>query len=815
MLDAQKTPYTSYDRAGHRTSRFVVDLTRPAEVAVPETTIGQKTKKYGGVFFAALARAIYLPFKFIGKGCVLVLSFSYSAIKWLISSTVALLKSINASVLSFRARSKPADPAYRTDKRPAGNPLYLPAETSERFLPMVEMTGEPAPDFNFRPLKFKPILIFATVLFALVLPFKAYTYYISMNGLKIRVTASSEHAIEEFMLAGKSATVLDFAAAGENFSEAGADFAAAQDNLQSINDWLLKLAALAPSDKLRLAADSKNILAAGESAAKLGADLSSAVDALTDKTGDRPLSERLNGFINFGGQAAADCLNLNSAISKIDINNLPEAYRDKFSMIKQQGSFLENGLSELVRLAEKFKTFLGASDLRRYLLVFQNNSEARASGGFLGSFARLDVSQGRILKLDAPGGGTYDTEAGLRDRIIAPRPLWLVNPLWHMWDANWWPDWPKSAEKIAWFYEHSNEPTVDGVISLTPTVLEEFLRVLGPVDMQADYGVTIDADNFWPTVQAFAEQKPAETNKPKKIIGDLFNKILEVLPDRLDQKTLFALIKSAEKSLAEKQILMYFRDETLQRVAAEYGADGRVGTTAWDYLSVVNSNIAGGKTDRVISQGIEHQSVIAADGTITDTLKITRTHNGIKREEFTGMRNVDWLRVYVPRGSVLLSATGFIPPETALLEQPEASWTADPDLLAETHAGIFDTGGTKIYEESDKTVFANWLMLDPGEVGTVYLKYRLPFKLEKKPADDWPAKMNRVLNPDQKTIYPFALMLQKQPGSFPSTFESTLSVDPAFNAFWRWPENTGEKNNGWHISDTLDTDKYWAIMFES
>ena len=62
---------------------------------------------------------------------------------------------------------------------------------------------------------------------------------------------------------------------------------------------------------------------------------------------------------------------------------------------------------------------------KRYLLIFQNNTEMRASGGFMGSFAVMDFSNGQVSNLNVPGGGTYDTEAGLKSKIVAPKPLQL------------------------------------------------------------------------------------------------------------------------------------------------------------------------------------------------------------------------------------------------------------------------------------------------------------------------------------------------------------------------------------------------------
>ena len=111
-----------------------------------------------------------------------------------------------------------------------------------------------------------------------------------------------------------------------------------------------------------------------------------------------------------------------------------------------------------------------------------------------------------------------------------------------------------------WFYEKSGGPTVDGVISFTPSVIEKLLTVTGPIDMTKDYGLVITADNFWQQVELTAERdniiknNPAavaslpagEKNKPKKIIGDLMVKIMEGLPQKLDKDNLIKLLSISD-----------------------------------------------------------------------------------------------------------------------------------------------------------------------------------------------------------------------------------------------------------------------------
>ena len=128
-------------------------------------------------------------------------------------------------------------------------------------------------------------------------------------------------------------------------------------------------------------------------------------------------------------------------------------------------------------------------------------------------------------------------------------------------------------------------------------------------------------------------------------------------------------------------------------------------------------------------------------------------------------------------------------------------------------ASTDSVSGTKIYTENNKTVFANWLMVDPGQTGVITISYRLPFNFFDKPdkPDGWLAKVNALLNPDTKTLYPYSLMVQKQPGTKVGDLTAHLTLPPGYNIFWRYPDNLSGQT-GWDIAASLDGDKYWSIL---
>ena len=669
---------------------------------------------------------------------------------------------------------------------------------------------------------YRSLFSFVMVLIFLIIPFKilAYLQVFNIQKLEDKIISKSKSAISRLMAGGSAFSQFDIQAANNNFASASMDFIAANEELSHINDVLLQLASLSSDPKWKLAAESKDFMSAGLLVSSLGEKISKSLSGLEAKAENNWIS-LLDNFLLNGPSALEDAEALSLTLKKINIENLPLEYQGKFMSLSKNVDSLPDKLTLMIDAADKLKIFLGSGKDKRYLLVFQNNAEMRGSGGFLGSYALVDFREGKIKNLEVPGGGSYDTEAGMLDRIKAPEPLRLVNPQWYFWDANWWPDWPTTARNLMWFYEKSDGPTVDGVISFTPSVIESLLQITGPIDLRNDYGVVITSENFWQEVQMISERDniiktdpqavahlpEGEKNKPKKIIGDLMAKMMEILPQKMDKNNLINLIKIAESNLSSKQMMFYFKDDKLQELMALHHFDGAISKAPLDYLMVTDTNIAGAKTDRVIDEEIFHETTVNNDGTMIDTLTIKRTHKAAKNEPLVGVRNVDWLRVYVPRGSDLLSFSGVSRPDAKYFEEPGSDWIENEFIAKHEGLAIEDENtGTKIYEENDKTVFANWVMLDPGQSVTITLRYRLPFNLwQNEGRDDFKSRLDKWLGADKSDFYPYSLLVQKQPGSINQSFQANLTIPEAYSVIWN-------SNPEADLQQKLDKDKFFSNL---
>ncbi len=495
-----------------------------------------------------------------------------------------------------------------------------------------------------------------------------------------------------------------------------------------------------------------------------------------------------------GLSAYQNLLIAKESLEKADLKaaeqNILMAHSDFLEIQKEIGSLplIEEMLERVLDYSGSFLEILGSRNPRQYLLIFQNNSEIRATGGFIGTYGLLELDQGRITNLFIDG--IFNADGQLHEKIIPPRPIQKISTAWSMHDANWFADFPTSAEKISWFYEKTGGPTVDGVISITPTVIERLLKLTGPIDMPS-YGVVLDSDNFVELIQYKIEvDYDKELNQPKKILADfvpLFIKKLEELSkDNREEaaKIIFWVLE-------EKHVLVYFKDSLLEKLAIDQGWAGELKETDKDYLSVVSSNINGFKTDRVIKETIFHQAEIQEDGSVIDTLTIKRKHQGGRTDyDWWNQVNADYLRVYLPLRTQLISVSG----QTKENYQPPIDYQAHnfkQDTLVssiESQMIIDSETGTQIFQENNKTVFGNWVYVSPGEEVVLTYQYKLPFKIDLTKSSD-----------------SYSLLIQKQSGSIGSQFSQQLSFPESWRVLWEHNLN---------YQGSLEKDRFLGATFE-
>jgi len=655
---------------------------------------------------------------------------------------------------------------------------------------------------------FTKISVFALILAVILLPIRGLMFFGQIQKDKDQIINFGKQGFMDLQTGVISASGNSYDLAQEDFDQALSNFHAAEDVLENYNKWLLEASSFVPVVGKPLSI-SRNMLTVASNISEAAAILNTQL-----QSGENP-TEHLYLINNQITQTIPYLEKANRDLSGIDPSLLPENFRDYFASLKTYLPALVEDLDHLQEVFSLLLVYLGNDTEKRYLVLFQNNNELRPTGGFIGSFAIFDVYQGKVVNLEIPKGGMYDLEGSQKVQLKAPKALSLINPHFNIWDANWWPDFPTSAQKIVDLYMDNDGSSVDGVIAINAYVLRELLTVLGPIDMP-EYDVVITAENIFDVLQEEVELNyDKELNEPKAIIADLVPQVLDRLLTVGDYQK--DVVRVMADMLASKDIQLFSTDQATQSKLSEFAWAGEMQDNDKDFLFLVNTNIAGGKTDNDITQVIDHQSIVQKNGEIINNVRITRTNIG-KENPFAGIEggNVSYLRLYVPLGSEFIEGIGFDKLPETYFRTSAGDAQEDEDVQKEEVKLLDNVSGTEIFTSLDKTVFANWVALKPGETQTVYFKYKLPFKLDlsERLANNW---WEHILDYDTR-LDNYSLLVQPQSGNHNTIFNSSVLLPENVKVVWNNASDKtkmGVTNDLVSYTNDLVRDQYFGFIFSA
>ena len=189
-----------------------------------------------------------------------------------------------------------------------------------------------------------------------------------------------------------------------------------------------------------------------------------------------------------------------------ELSSLPAFHIEKLQKLVGPAQEKITGINDVFQEANTFApiigSMLGANGNRTYLLAAQNTAEIRASGGFPGSMGTVSIDNGAIELGDFTK--VYDmmaeetpAQCAITDEENALFYPWYTQ---YSWDNSFNPDYPRVASIWAAAYQEKTEQSVDGVISITPTMVQDLLAATGDSFTLSD-GTTIDGTNATKVLQ--------------------------------------------------------------------------------------------------------------------------------------------------------------------------------------------------------------------------------------------------------------------------------------------------------------------------
>jgi hypothetical protein len=301
--------------------------------------------------------------------------------------------------------------------------------------------------------------------------------------------------------------------------------------------------------------------------------------------------------------------------------------------------------------------------------------------------------------------------------------------LWVLRDANWSPDFTASADVARALYAQDRGVQTDGAIALDLEAVRQLVSAVGPLQVPG-IQEPVTGDNALNWMKAAWQSPVGSTagpgsggaggdawwSKRKDFMGELVKAALAKVQSGADLDML-ALARVLYSTLEARHIQVTVDDASLAALLAQRGWDGALRPPAdADFLMLVDSNVGFNKANLFVRPALDYE-VREVSGALVATLTVTYTHTAASRpdlvcdrlqgygptyEDLAARCYWDFVRVYVPGGSELLSANGL---NSVATEPGEAGTTA----------------------------FTGDFVLRPGEVKAVTLRYRLPAAVRSQP----------------------------------------------------------------------------------
>lgn len=344
----------------------------------------------------------------------------------------------------------------------------------------------------------------------------------------------------------------------------------------------------------------------------------------------------------------------------VDVGSFPAGVRGDFERYVNVLDKLTESSDFLTQLALEFPSIMGFDGQKRYLILFQNNNEIRPTGGFLGSYADVEIKDGKIVSISIDDIYNPDGQLKLRrsnESIKSPTPLLraLGEESLFIRNANWDPSFPQSVATITRLFKLVDDRVYNGVFAVDLYFVRGLLSVTGPVYLTA-YEEEIKVENMYERVQFHSDFDFQEGVSAKKaFLTVLGGKILERL-FALPREKIPALGNVLYSSLEQKHLVVYLPDSYLNAYLAERGWDGSLLKSDGDYLYVVNANLGGTKSNYYVKNSMNYAvSAKTSDGLLRGELELTY-ENTQKDASWPGGPYTNYVRVLVAEGSKLTGA---------------------------------------------------------------------------------------------------------------------------------------------------------------
>jgi hypothetical protein len=234
-------------------------------------------------------------------------------------------------------------------------------------------------------------------------------------------------------------------------------------------------------------------------------------------------------------------------------------------VFKQDLVSLRREMIQVDRLTKDMKMLMGASGKRNYLVVLQNDYVLRPTGGRPDSFAIIGIEKGRIVEKEFyPAAYPERRLRGMIDKNdFYSKVLGEDSALYELINLD--PDFAVSSQKMEWMIKNSLDKSVDGVVAVNLSFLENIAKILEQSKFEK-----VDDKNIH--TAAFKNENQDELLAYLQIIFESFS------GNAIDVNS--AVIRKLYGALENEDIQIFIHSEDTNKSLDVLGWDGSLRRTA-------------------------------------------------------------------------------------------------------------------------------------------------------------------------------------------------------------------------------------------
>ncbi len=312
--------------------------------------------------------------------------------------------------------------------------------------------------------------------------------------------------------------------------------------------------------------------------------------------------------------------------------------------------------------------------LVNYLIEVLDSTELRPGGGFIGNYGIASLSNGRLSAAHITDVDLIDKPFESAGHVLPYPPAYgwfdLAPGSWSFRDSNLDADFPTAARYGEQTYrEEGGHVPVQGVIAITPALIEQALAITGPITVP-EYHETVTAQNLIARIHfhqlghagegSDLIPSPDGHSSLRKRFTELLAehflaRVHQLAPGQLSKFVL--LIVNAVHS---KDLQLYLNTSVAENLLHRFHLDAAIQSPVGDSLFVVDANIAPNKANNFITNTLDDQVTIDSQGNVIHhaTLRYAWTIAG---RNYGSSLYRDFVHVYVPPKSILLTQDGWQP----------------------------------------------------------------------------------------------------------------------------------------------------------